>query len=147
MVSEKNLLKSCIIIYISISFGDSDMCQCVTTGQPIHFGKNNPGFDIAIFTRSEDNQVFVILIETRYSSAESSTIESLPAITSKHDIINEKYGKILEGKGFQWALVYVAFRKLAKTCLSKNSLPENVLVLDIDRLIESYGESFSTPAI
>ncbi len=117
------------------------------SGQPIHFGKGNPGFDIAIFTRSEEKETFAIFIETRLSDEKSKTRDSKAMINRKYSLIKQNYGVILEEKGIQhWVLIYAAYPDLTKNCYSE-AIPEDILVLDIDRLLASYGPSYSTPAL
>ena len=101
---------------------------------------------MAIVTRSEENEPFIILIETRFSSAQSKTIESSTNIKRKYDLINQNYGNILGERGIQWVFVYAAYRNLSGKCYSK-AVPEDVLVLDVDRLLQAYGASYYTPAL
>jgi hypothetical protein len=124
----------------------TDSTKFIESGQPIYFGESNPGFDIAIFTRTETKKPFLTFIETRYSEEDSKTMDSATTINHKYNLIVSKYGATLEKMGIEWVLVYAAFRNLTKYCQS-NAIPERVLVLDVDALVRAYGPSYATRAI
>jgi hypothetical protein len=115
------------------------------TGQVIHLGMNNPGFDLACFMKTERDEPYGIFIETRFSSEDASTVEGRAAVLRKYNLIKREYESFIISNLKHWVFIYIAYRQ--ETANIRDNLPDNVLVLGIDDVKKAYGPTYSTPAL
>ena len=113
----------------------------------MRFVGDNPGFDSLIISPFEDeeNKCHLTFIETRYSSASSSSFENLAAYNAKFGATAKLLAALKESlrkenMTLTWHYVYALYRKVNFT---RKDIHENTILLDKEGLRVFYGPSLS----
>jgi hypothetical protein len=108
--------------------------------------ENNRGFDALLPVTDDKKEIQLHLIEMKYTAPESNPNGiSIDDITGKHSLAMNVVQKSSHVNAQNVYLIFACYRTLQKSLLSKlKELPNNVLVLDRQRLDILYGPTLVT---